>query len=655
MVGFAGFGLPIQKGDGLAFDQVLAAPPVVRLELRASKQWFEGRDQKTRQQAAEDIADRYLGVVQQFVQGQRQNYNLSNVTLWRKLYSVPGLDIEYTMRAGFETIVLTAYPENTPPVTGGRTITIVIPSLIAVRVGYEGTETDDGKMQYGSFVTDSDLRGAGHDADISKGQFYTGLPLKYKGSAEKTSRYYFEFHCTKLSRPTGVPDKVEPLGGTDDGTFSDSPTFHNNLVENRTKYPDSLNTHRTPVFGLSSLADDVVGKPDFFPNSTTIGLNVYDEDGIYTGDIPEGPRDPYLMPQSSLLGDITIRGKVHYDFALVASDGSVFFIPQDGSAYTSWTVGIRYRFDTEVWVYRGFNNNLSPATSPPPGDGWEDLGGSGGYPPPDYIYEPIVVDPDGDLTVYVDGPGGVFERDTGTGAVNVYENLAASPPYWYVKRIRDYYNRLYTHDAYTTSYQDLLLDYATLGTVEDNGVWTSDVTTYPETVYHNQWFGDLSNAPDWSGGTSSFQAVHAGRWSEVYKGCWDNLLTSEPSHDGAPIDDDGFKTDGVWSGVEMPDLKDGDIVMCAVDMDVPAVWFGRNGVWPTLPVMGGEGNISLSDYGGDPRDLLLTPVVAFYSTPGWTFKDFPLAVDVVVSGTKHDPPPGFALFGETLEITVDLP
>ena len=69
MTEFAGTGLTIQKGDGEPFEFVMQAPPVVRIELVATQQWFDAVDPRTRQQTAENIVDGYQSVIQQFING----------------------------------------------------------------------------------------------------------------------------------------------------------------------------------------------------------------------------------------------------------------------------------------------------------------------------------------------------------------------------------------------------------------------------------------------------------------------------------------------------------------------------------------------------------------------------------------------------------
>ena len=200
MTEFASAGLTIQKGDGDAFEFVMQAPPVVRTELVATKQWFDGVDPRTRQQTAEGIVGGYQSIIQQIINGQRQNWRLSNVQLWRKRFSLPGCDVEYTNRDGFETIILTVYPENIKPSKGTRRITIRVPTTLTLKVPPDSDGNARRALQLKSPFFD------GHS--IASGLMVSGAKLLPGG------RYYWEYHV----RSTGQQvDDITRVITTDAG------------------------------------------------------------------------------------------------------------------------------------------------------------------------------------------------------------------------------------------------------------------------------------------------------------------------------------------------------------------------------------------------------------------------------------------------------
>ena len=239
MVEFVGFGLPTQKGDGPAFDQVLQAPPVVRLEARATKEWFEGTTLQSRRQIAEAIADRYQGVIQQFINGQRQNYQLSNVQLWRKLFSVPGLDIEYTMRAGFETVTLIVYPENQPDVKTARKLRIPIPMTLTLKVPPADNSGRAAKQLKSPFFD-------GHW--ISSGTMVSGAKLT------PGTKYYWEFHVRNTGQQV---DHITRVITTDTGgtQISDVTSLGMSIpkgsANNYSDGPTSYLGYHTDAYGLT--------------------------------------------------------------------------------------------------------------------------------------------------------------------------------------------------------------------------------------------------------------------------------------------------------------------------------------------------------------------------------------------------------------------
>lgn len=542
MASFAAQGLTIQKGDGEPFTAVTQAPPVVRLQTVASKQWFETVSPRSRQQQAERIVDSHQSAVQQFIQGQRQNYNAGIITGWRKSFTFDDLNVEYTMRDGFETIVLTAYPEN-----NGRSVPrkrdVILGRSFTVKYGYPGDPDN--------YVITTDPKGIGVVGNDPKqhgtGFFQAGF-IGYKTKA------YWEVRIRKLPR-TPDPEKTTTYTSRPNGSYTDTTTYYSDPTRYTTKLVPNLNTFRTPIIGLrAAFADDasLYSKSDPLQRWSANQLladNPYGDNYSFNSKLNPPPnRSIGLLPTSSVTSTIHTHTETPGYYTTQVSD----------TPYTP--TGRKPPSDPSVTYVQGDGvpgTNQSFAV-------YQSLY-AGAVPPityPDIVMEAGVMTADGNdlFQVYSNyshvkinsrGP----TEGTGNSAGMRFEWPGGSGVYWV---------RLGTagQAPYTTN------------------PTTADVTNpptvrfYPKTptdTYTTAIVGDNFSFPP-------TVAQHAGYDTRVFKG------NSQSARGGIVYAQDYPIANGYpWNGVATPTvtgaLKEGDIVMVAVDTGSGNVWFGINGKW----------------------------------------------------------------------------
>lgn len=281
MVAFVGTQLPMQKGSGEAFEQTLQAPPVVRVDIRASKDWFARTEAPTRQMAADRIVEEFSGLIQQIVYGQRQNYQLGDVQMWRKMLRFPGLDVEYTMRAGYETIILTVYPESVPDTKTVRKITINIGDVLSAKFG---VGPDD----------------PGYGGNTNESGFFAA----WNHPMQRAGKFYYEVHVRQLSFDVPYPKFTLNYGGpgwpatpkqVDPYTYSDGSGFR---VDKQ--YPRSW--LGGAMFGVIWRADKPdADEPKKYYDS---GRTFVTPTGQFTDRHAPAPRSVYAQPWWTQAGDI---------------------------------------------------------------------------------------------------------------------------------------------------------------------------------------------------------------------------------------------------------------------------------------------------------------------------------------------------------------
>jgi hypothetical protein len=97
--------------------------------------------------------------------------------------------------------------------------------------------------------------------------------------------------------------------------------------------------------------------------------------------------------------------------------------------------------------------------------------------------------------------------------------------------------------------------------------------------------GEMANLGD--GGVTLPFGSGPGRHGLVFKGRAD-LLRSIKSPGGDAVNDGGpyAGRSGIWTGVDLGDFGEGDVIMIATDTDSRKVWFGKNGAWQGNPASG---------------------------------------------------------------------
>lgn len=617
---FRGFQLPTQKGIEL-FPTVMQAPPVVRVTIDASDDWWRD-NHHIADAVALQVMDQHAGELQQFVVGQRHAVALSIVEYTRVQASRPDIMITYMNHQGVEIISVVVRPEAAEGMPKTRTIDAADTWLI-------GTDILDWPFDWSA--------GASTELTLMNLAYYTpSNPEKAHGSGVYTKalkgRQYWEVEIVTLPTQT-PPNLVTFLGGVDDGTWNSSLIEYLSATEQVERWPPELNTYLQPVIGVApeGFIDLTTHQPLKAHTANMLGHGVFPigdagavlrsigvvRTSIVSG-VPErnawvpggyyahwvatdDPSSTFPTQDSKICDDNPVFGR---NPLLEPLPEKSIFYPNNGGFGAS----IIGRQDTVYVCMRGGDNGGGPTH-------WS--GTSTTWPDPGVIYYPAG-NPDAGLC---DTAGPTFTH----GAWSIWS--ASGPPgnYYFVwqnaswdKPRRVGTDFWYRQHAIGSPYQD----------------W-ADIVHIPSTF--KTLFSPIAYYGD---RLMPFYNVD-GRHGVVVKGEFGNIDNlDEPSPEGT-----GPRR-GVWTGIDLGALVKGDVVMIATDTKTRKIWFGKNGKW--FSVSGALAQFQSDQYAthmdGD-AEVKYYPTCSYRLGKTWVKMRFGAA-------QKYGPPAGFDRLGAS---SIDVP
>ncbi len=135
--------------------------------------------------------------------------------------------------------------------------------------------------------------------------------------------------------------------------------------------------------------------------------------------------------------------------------------------------------------------------------------------------------------------------------------------------------------------------------------------------------------------------------SLVFKGRGDSLRSIKSPGEAESEINSGGGADGIWTGVALGELREGDIVMIATDTKTRKVWFGKNGHW-----IGPGGTLADPSKGSGFACLMDGEAGARNYFPAVSFRLGPTKLRMRFAGAqKFAAPSGFEAFdAEVIEI-----
>lgn len=685
----------MQRGTEEPFTQVIQAPPIVRMEIELGPDWdpTAGLDATV---IADALLRQYDGSIMQFWQAQRHNSALGVAAIQATTMSWPGLRARYQNVQGTEALTITAIPAavagSTSSTQAGDTFEIAalfsgwpLPGWQYSAAGNPGWWTGP---KYGNYYYDPAFVPAiVSAANTKEGDLAGDTPLsnlalagvvqlnwqptsgpsmpftepwwntKVGGSGicrtALSGQQYWEVEITALPQSGSVPPPISvtiPLPGqSNKGSYTD-PTFSQvlpggtNVNETLTwTWPAALDTWLSPVIGLvPATFVDQTWKKNTVAYGGVIGLD-YD---------PAQPRSIGAVRTSLIQGNWSS---------------------------TAVTPGLATLDVSYKWVYF-FNAPPGTPTNPV---GQAIIIGQASYPCPDpnnlptgdttwNVGDTVVVNnqylcmcvgnsPDWSVWDQYPGVGAAAGPTTsqcaswwasiGPSSNQPYSSVRSQPP---MQVGNAYFVVVAVVGAglLLTGFYNFLQDgvpnnYTLYGTVTYTPASAGASTS---TTSGNKPFGDTFLGPDAvdSQGHLLTSGINAlGRHTWVLKGRGDALASTQtPSQDATPDLTSTPPTLGVWSGVDLGDLKSGDIIMVATDTATRKVWFGRNGQWY-------DTNGAGSGIPADPNHVVNPAVLMdgdaktlYYPACSWRVGPTKLTMRFGVS-QKYAPPSGFKSYGVT--------
>lgn len=628
------FQLPIQIGQGDQFAREMQAPPVVRYTTMISGDF----DPAKVDAATNLLLASSAGAIFQFWNAQTQLADLSGLQQVHGAAKLPAIDIRYSRNQQTSQLDVTLYPEAL--------------ANLEEALQYEEQKHEKGdlplKIMWGQLIkidvpfTDWGLYYAypgGHKTWPSIG-WATGAGvgplLAYAGNEALQRKQYFEVKLIKLPRGKTPPDDVHTLGGVADNNYTESPIKRHTTVADTWKWPSQLDTFYTPTIGiarkdaLENINPDLKNPfqylaPGVLPN--TVGgvalsmmygkVHTHTEVSVTTGGYLlhndatptfkwadyyiAGPDSTDTTNKYWAAGDIVGRDGYLYQVAW----GSGGYAPTTGPDSSNATPGsvTQFVWGGVTWFYiGGVTDGLLNLTT----IGWvktdrpsstsdfslynppDPLGATNytvGSPPSDgYLWAPApAIAPDGYAMNYAD-PAATYLGGSHLSATGICTNhISYTTPSTSVTVTDDYSPRHKYGDVFT----------GVPGAVAfDDGLTDSEI-------------------PPGHGEGRTFPILKEMAW---------------PGSDG----------------VNLGELKDGDVVMVAADTNDGKIWFGLNGDWKGEP--GRYGHAQTFDVSN--KDLGWYPVAGGFGE----FK----AKLCLGAGLSYDPPGGFERAGGDT-ISFDIP
>lgn len=631
------FQLPIQLGQGDQFERAIQAPPIVRYTTMISGDF----DPSKVAAATNLLLASSAGAIFQFWNAQTQLADLSGLPQVHGAAKLPAIDIRYSRNQQTSQLDVTLYPEAV--------------TNLEEALQYEEQKHEKGvlplKLAWGQLIkidvpfTDWGLYYAypgGHKEWPSIG-WATGAGvgpfLAYAGSTALTRKQYFEVKLIKLPRGRVPPDDVHTLGGTPDNDYTDSPIKRHTTVSDTWKWPSQLDTFYTPAIGLA--------RKDVMQSINADMKNPFQ----------------YLAPgvNTNTVGGVALSmlyGKVHTHTETSTTTGG-YKVFNDDTAEFSWAdytiagpdvadTADRFWNENEIVGNGGYlfqvafgSSGMAPASGPPAslatpgfpsqftwnGLTWFYIGG---------------VD-DGLFTLTTIGWIKTDRPDTTTDFSNYYppDPLVLGVNYVIASGDIPADGFLWVPapaiapDNYAMNYTDPSHGYFGGYHQAFSGICANHVTYTPPTTVV-----DISD-------TYSVRHKYGDIFPDVPGAVAfdDGLTDSEipPNHgEGRTFP---ILKDLTWpgsDGVNLGDLKDGDVVMVAADMNDGKIWFGLNGTWKGSP--GKYGHAQTFDVSN--KDLPWYPVAG-------GFGEFKARLCLGAALT-YDPPGGFERAGGD-SISFDIP
>lgn len=630
------FQLPTQIGQDDAFDRVMQAPPIIRYTTMISGNF----DASKVSDATNLLLASSAGTIFQFWNAQQQLANLSGLPQVGGAAKLPAMDLRYTRNQNTSQLDVTLYPEAV--------------ANLEEALEYEEQKHEKGdlplQIMWGRMIkinvpfTDWGLYYAfpgGHKTWPSIG-WATGAGvgplLAYAGNEALQRKQYFEVKLIKLPRGKTPPDDIHTLGGAASNDYTDSPIKHHTAAEDRWKWPSQLDTFYTPTIGiarkdaLESINPELKNPyqylaPGILPNTvggvalsmmygkvhthtevstTTGGYLLHNDDPTFkwADYYIAGPDVTDTTPRYWNENEIIGRDGYLYQVAF----GSSGFAPATGPDSSNATPGFTSQFTWEglTWFYiGGVADGLLNLTTI-------------GFIQTD---RPIATS---DLTLYNPPDPLVL----GTNYVYAAGDIPSDGFLWVPAPA-------IAPDGYAMNYADPTATYVGGFHQSNTGICSNHVEyVSPTTVV----------TP-----TDTYSPRH--KYGDIFTGvpgavAFDDGSTESeipPNHGEGrtfPILKD-FQWPGS-EGVNLGDLKDGDVVRVAVDMKEGKIWFGLNEEWKGEP--GKYGHAQTFDV--SDKDLPWYPVAG-------GFGEFKGRL-CLGAGLAYDPPGGFERAGGDT-ISFDIP
>lgn len=678
------FSLPPSEGTDVG-DKVIQAPPIVHATVVQTPDWQDTSQDISA--AAQQVVNGYLADIRQFFLAQRQIRNAGSAQNHSASTFFQGLDAHYQNLQGTETLTLVVRPSSSTggaEIATGDVLDIDIPfngwPLLGWDYSQVGGPDDAGGWtigtRFGSYFFDPGFVSSNEDAPtpvlVAGGNTWNALgsyPFNYYEWGYNDGFFNFEFDISPftsgglveqwwqtdiggsgiaiqplqdqqyfevkiINLPTGVPDQIQiNFPGTDDGTYYHDDCLFVNGDKVTVNFPEDLNTFWNPSIGV--IPQQMIN-PNWKKNLVAYGPV------LGCDDLTETPRSVFLTRTSYKTGTVTTK----------IGNAGYYYYNAGGQ---------------QILCYDNpFNSGDpdAPDLGTPPVIEWGEnqlAGVAGQFVTTmriDTITTPSLETPYSAAGLTVEQCNEAIAAAIASGFPIVFSDLAShaavmigntgnafyiaaevGQPYTVNFGIHaGTYTMEYQEGTNTTTHASIPLGDVFLTTTQRN---TGNIMTIEPTFdYDNYFQNDTIPTPN---GKLNIDGVHA----PILKGRAELFLTNNatgPEGDipVGQVDSGGNLANGFWTGIDMGDIQEKDVIMVAVDAAARKIWFGKNGKWWD---QSGE-----SPYFPGSRDLqpaaLLDGDVKTLYYPAASFRLGPTHMQMLFgTACTYLPPAGFKPYG----------